>query len=206
MATWERASKVRHDLADIVEGLSPEQLDQPSLCDQWTARGVFCHVTSFVETPLPRFMWTIAKNRGDFGKASQDMATTQLRRPVADVIASLRTKSTKSAALPTFPEEMTIADVAVHTQDIRRPLGLPGSLDDETVTTALDFITGHKLGSTLIQDRPPLEGVHLVATDMDWSSGEGAEISGPGESLLMAVARRDSALDELWGPGLDHWR
>ena len=206
MATWERAGKVRRDLADMVEGLSEEQLNQQSLCDAWTAQGVFCHVTGFVETPLPRFMWTIAKNRGDFGKASQEMANTQLQRPIADVISSLRSKSTKSAALPTFPEEMTIADTAVHTQDIRRPLGLEGSLDEQTIKIGLDFITTHKLGTTLIQDRPPLDGVKMVATDMDWSLGEGAEISGPGESLLMAVARRDSALDELSGPGLDRWR
>ena len=205
MATWEHAARVRRDLADMVEGLSAEQLNQQSLCDAWTAQGVLCHVTSFVETPLPKFMWTIAKNRGDFGKASQEMANTQLARPVGDVVNSLRTKATKSAALPMFPEEMTVADTAVHTQDIRRPLGLEGSLDENTIKTALDFITTHKMGTTLIQERPPLEGVKMTATDMDWSHGEGAEISGPGESLLMPVARRDSALDELSGPGLDKW-
>lgn len=206
MATWERAGKLRRDMADMVEGLSEDQLGQQSLCDAWTARGVLCHVTGFVETPLPKFMWTIAKNKGNFDEASQEMANTQLARPVADVIASLRTKSTKSAALPTFPEEMTITDTAVHSQDIRRPLGLEGSLDENTVKTSLDFITTHKLGTTLIQKRPPLDGVKMVATDMEWSFGDGAEISGPGESLMMALARRDVALDELSGPGVELWR
>jgi uncharacterized protein (TIGR03083 family) len=190
----------------MVEGLSEDQLNQQSLCEAWTAQGVLCHVTGFVETPLPKFMWTIAKNKGNFDLASQEMANTQLARPVADVLDSLRTKSTKSAALPTFPEEMTIADTAVHTQDIRRPLGLEGSLDEDTVTTGLDFITTHKLGTTLIQNRPPLDGVKMVATDMDWSFGDGAEISGTGEALLMALANRPSALDDLSGPGLDAWR
>ena len=107
--------------------------------------------------------------------------------------------------MPGFPEEMTMADVAIHTQDVRRPLGLAGSPSEDTVRTALDFITTHKMGTTLIANRPPLEGVRLVATDMDWSFGDGAEISGPGESLMMALAARP-VLDELSGGGVDLWR
>lgn len=203
MATWNLAAKARNDLADLVEGLSPEQLKQPTYCAEWTAQGVLAHVTSFVETGFVKFVATMVKNRFDFDKVSIDMANAQLARPMPDVIASLRAKATKSAALPMFPEELTVSDAAIHTQDVRRPLGLDGSLDDEVLSTALDFLTTHKMATTLV-DRKPLEGLRLVATDRDWSFGNGEEIRGTGEALMMAMAGRP-VLADLTGPGLARW-
>jgi len=206
MATWERAAKLRRDFADMIEGLSEEQLQTQSLCDAWTVQGVFCHVTSFPATPFPKFVFTIAKNRGDFGKASQEMAQTQLDRPIGDVIATLREKAAKPAALPTFPEELTMTDTAIHTQDVRRPLGLEGSLDNDTLRMALDFLTTHKHATTLIPDRKPLEGVKLAPTDLDWTFGDGVEITGTAEAIMMALACRPVALADISGPGADLWR
>lgn len=204
MATWERAGRLRRDLADIAEGLSEEQLQAPTLCEQWTAQGVVCHVAGFVTTSFPKFMWTVAKNRGNFDKASQEMANTELARPFADVLADLRGKATKSSALPMFPEELTMADTMIHIQDIRRPLGLDGGFDDESKRAALDFLTEHKMATTLV-DRKPLEGVKLSPTDLDWSWGDGAEITGTAEAIMMAMANRPSAMADISGPGADLW-
>lgn len=203
MATWNLAAKARNDFADMIEALSPEQLEQPTFCTEWTARGVLAHVTGFVETGFPKFMATIVKNRFDFDKVTLDLARTQLARPVGDVIAALRAKATKSAAMPMFPEAMTVSDMAIHTQDVRRPLGLDGTLDDAVLDSALEFLTTHKMATTLV-DRKPLEGVRLVATDRDWSFGEGDEITGTAEALMMGMAGRP-VLDELTGPGLAKW-
>ena len=204
MATWNVAARARNDFADMIERLTPEQLDQSTYCAEWTARGVLAHVTGFVETGFAKFMGTIVKNRFDFDKVTLDLARTQLARPVGDVLAALRANATKSAAMPMFPEAMTVADMAIHTQDVRRPLGLDGSLDNEVLSDALDFLTTHKMATTLV-DRKPLDGVRLVATDSDWTFGEGEEISGPGEALMMGMAGRP-VLDELTGPGLSRWR
>ncbi|MFW2382553.1 MAG: maleylpyruvate isomerase family mycothiol-dependent enzyme, partial [Acidimicrobiales bacterium] len=189
MATWERAGQLRRDMADIVGGLSEEQLQLASLCEQWTVRGVTCHVTAFVTTSFPKFMWTVAKNRGNFDNASLEMANTELARPMGDVLADLRAKATKSSALPMFPEELTMTDTMIHMQDIRRPLGLGSGFDDESMRTALDFLTEHKMATTLV-DRKPLEGVKLSPSDLDWSWGDGAEISGSAEAIMMAMANR----------------
>ena len=204
MATWETAGKVRNDFADMIEGLDAEQLQQQSLCAEWTAEGVLAHVTSFVETGFPSFMGTVIGSGFDFDKASMKMADKQLKRPVGDVISSLRTKATKSAALPMFPEELTVADTAIHTQDVRRGLGLDGSLDESVQRTVLDFLTTHKMATTLV-NRPPIDAVRLVATDLDWSFGDGDEITGTAEALMMGLANRD-VLDELDGEGLSAWR
>ncbi len=204
MATWQLAAKARRDLADLVESLDTEQLGQPTYCAEWTAQGVLAHATSFVETGLVGFVTTMAKNKFDFDKVSIAMAKTQLGRPVPDVLESLRSQASKSAVLPMFPEAMTVTDVAIHTQDIRRPLGLDGELDDEVLGAALEFLTSHKMATTLV-DRKSLDGVRLVASDRDWSFGQGDEIVGTAEALMMGMAGRP-VLDELSGPGVAAWR
>ncbi len=203
MATWNLAAKARNDFADMIGDLSPEQLEQPTYCDAWTPRGVLNHLASFVDIGIVTFMATLAKHRFKFETASIDMAARQDQRPVAEVLSSLRAKAAKSAAMPMFPEAMTVADVAIHTQDVRRPLGLEGALDDEVLDTALDFVTSHKQATAMI-DRKPLDGVKLVATDADWTFGSGAEIRGTREALLMAIAGRP-VLDELEGEGTARW-
>ena len=204
MATWELAGKGRNDFADMIEPLTPEQLQEPSLCTEWTAQGVLAHLTSFVETGAFGFFGALAKSGFNFDKGSIILADKQLERPVPDVLASLRENATKSAPMPGFPEAMTVSDVAVHTQDVRRPLALPGTLDEAVLQQALDFLTTGKKATTLV-DRRPLDGVRLVATDSDWSFGEGAEITGTSEAIMMGLANRP-VLDELSGDGLATWQ
>ena len=47
-------------------------------------------------------------------------------------------------------------------------------------------------------------GLHLHATDIDWDAGGTGdpEVTGTGEALLLAMAGRPVALDELDGPGV----
>jgi hypothetical protein len=42
----------------------------------------------------------------------------------------------------------------------------------------------------------------LMATDLDWTTGNGPTVEGPGEAPLMALAGRPAALPELSGPGV----
>ncbi|MGB5759606.1 MAG: maleylpyruvate isomerase family mycothiol-dependent enzyme [Acidimicrobiales bacterium] len=204
MAQWNLAAKGRNDFADMVEPLTDEQWQQRSLCDAWTAHGVLAHLTSFVETGIFSFFGHMIKNRFDFDKVSVSMTDERSERSTADLIASLRAKATKSSPLPMFPERLTVSDTAIHTQDVRRPLGLPGSLDEEVLRTALDFVTTDKM-ATMLVNRRPIDEVRLQATDLDWSFGDGPEISGPAEAILMGLADRP-VLDDLSGEGLARWR
>lgn len=204
MATWDLAGTARRNFADMMEELGADQLTQQSLCAEWTAEGVLAHVTSFVETGTLAFIGTMIKCRFDFDKVSMQMADTQLRRPTPDIIASLRAKATQASALPMFPEELTVSDTVIHTQDVRRPLGLPGAIDEATLRGVLGFLTSHKMATTLV-NRRPLDGVRLVASDLDWSFGDGKEITGAAEALMMGLADRP-VLDELEGAGLTAWR
>ena len=49
-------------------------------------------------------------------------------------------------------------------------------------------------------------GLRMIATDIDWSRGDGPEVRGTGESILMAAVGRADALDDLDGEGLATFR
>ncbi len=50
---------------------------------------------------------------------------------------------------------------------------------------------------------PRVAGLQLVATDAEWSTGEGPQVRGPVSNLLLTVAGRPAGLARLTGPGVD---
>ena len=49
-------------------------------------------------------------------------------------------------------------------------------------------------------------GLRLVADDLDWSHGDGPEVMGSGEAILLVATGRRQALDELKGEGVETLR
>jgi uncharacterized protein (TIGR03083 family) len=96
-----------------------------------------------------------------------------------------------------FGGRIALTDGMIHQQDIRRQLGIPRTIAAEPLRIALDFT----LTAPRLLGAWQARGVRLVATDLDWSHGKGAEVRGAGEALLMAMAGRAAALDDLEGPG-----
>lgn len=197
---WQLAARARNAFADLVEPLSDEQLDKPTICGTWTSRQILGHLVFFVEMKMPRFMLGMAKAGFNYDKMADRAARANAERPVEELLSTLRAGAARSAPMPGFAERITVGDVAIHTQDVRRSLDLDGKLDDEVLTTALEFITTEKIGRGLA-DLPGRDSVTLVATDIDWSHGSGPEVAGTGEAILMGLAGRD-VLDELSGEGV----
>lgn len=92
---------------------------------------------------------------------------------------------------------IALVDGMIHQQDIRRPLGIPRTIPEERVRAVLIYA----LTAPAVRGAKCSRGVQLLATDLDWSHGSGPEVRGAGEAILMAMAARRSALDELAGAG-----
>ena len=91
-----------------------------------------------------------------------------------------------------------LEDIIIHSLDIRRPLQRDHEVpEDRMVLVASDlwanrFFAGPKL----------FQGLRAGATDADWSAGDGAEVTGPIEGLVLALSGRLAGLDELRGEGM----
>jgi uncharacterized protein (TIGR03083 family) len=87
----------------------------------------------------------------------------------------------------------------IHQQDIRRCLGLPREIPAPRIVTVLEFATTARP----LRAAPRIAGLTLTATDVDWSSGDGPEVRGPAEPLLMAMVGRRGITPELSGAGVE---
>jgi hypothetical protein len=93
-----------------------------------------------------------------------------------------------------------LAEVLLHTGDIRIPLGLPFAPDPQLAALALDFLTGPWPFGFVPLVR--LRGISLRADDICRVWRSGAEIRGPVAALMMAASGRTALLHLLDGPGL----
>ena len=79
-----------------------------------------------------------------------------------------------------------------------RPLGITRDLPETHLLPVADLVKHdvHVFGA-----KKRIAGFKLMATDMDWSHGYGPEVTGPAEALVMMMAGRLAALDDLSGEG-----
>ncbi len=81
----------------------------------------------------------------------------------------------------------SLLDHIVHHQDIRRPLGLPRQMPEDRLVAALDVAPDF---GGFVGAKKRAAGLRLVATDVAWSHGDGPEVSGTGEAILLALTGR----------------
>ena len=96
-----------------------------------------------------------------------------------------------------FGGMIALVDGMIHQQDIRRPLGIGRVIPPHRLQRVLDIA----LRSPATRGARKARGVRLIATDLDWDYGDGLEVAGPGEALMMAMAARPDALNQLSGLG-----
>ena len=85
----------------------------------------------------------------------------------------------------------------MHGQDIVRPLGRSRVLPVDRVVPALDQVWK----SPFLGLSKRFAGIRFVATDADWSRGEGShELRGPAGELLLVSTGRPAGLAETHGP------
>jgi uncharacterized protein (TIGR03083 family) len=187
----------RVEFAGFLEGLTPEQWAGPTLCDKWRVREVAVHTVSYDELTTAGLVKRFLKGRLSTDGINAVGVADYADRTPEQIVAMIRANTEPHGLTAGFGGKIALADGMIHQQDIRRSLGLPRTIDPERLRTALDFA---RFAPTL-RGAWRARGVRLVATDLDWAYGKGPEVHGPGEALLMAMAGRRAALDDLDGPG-----
>jgi uncharacterized protein (TIGR03083 family) len=100
----------------------------------------------------------------------------------------------------------TLLDIVVHGQDMAVPLGRSLPVPPEVAATAASRAWGYQASwsgrrKAKVFQPLPYAGLRLVATDIDWSVGDGPELRGPVLSLLLMLTGRRVVLPQLEGPG-----
>ena len=203
---WQMIDDERAQLAELGANLTPEQWDAPSLCNGWRVRDVMGHIVGGAELTTGQAVRAVLRHRFKIDTMLREEAIKAGNMSTSDLVSGLRGAVGSRRTPPGVKPVGTLVDTVVHRQDIRRPLGLPAPLTQDRVRIALEELK--ETSASILPGKKRVAGLHLRATDMDWSAGGVGEpeVSGTGEALLMAMAGRSVALGDLNGPGVETLR
>ena len=195
---WSLIARERAALADDLEGLTPEQWDTPSLCDGWTVRDVVAHMTGSAMITPPAFFGKIITSGFSLSRMQQKDIARERGDSPADTLVRFRAQ-VHSTKHPPGPTESWLGEAYIHSEDVRRPLGIRHDYPTDGAEQVAAFYKGSNL---IVGAKKRIAGLHLKATDADWSNGDGPEVTGPIMSLVMAMTGRKAAVADLAGEGV----
>jgi uncharacterized protein (TIGR03083 family) len=188
----------RRDLVSLLRTLSDEEWQAPSLCEGWRVRDVIAHLV-YDTIPLWQYLGVMARSGFSTDRTNNRLVDSERATPTSDLVDRLE-RSVGHGTLARLAPAVALADVLVHHQDIRRPLGRTRSIPEPRLLSVLNrpdpfaFPWRHT------------RGLRLVATDVDWRKGDGPEVRGTGEAIVLATSGRPVVLDELTGDGVPELR
>lgn len=189
----------RRSIADLIDGLNPDQLATESLCAGWDVKTVAAHLISDFADGFWGFIASGIRH-GNIDRGIDALARRRARASAAEIAETLRRRADHQVSPPVTGPLSSLTDVLVHGADMRIPLGLPHRPDPQHVARVIDFLTGPTQFGFFPRRR--LRGIALHDEDTGRTWGDGESIRGPGVAVMLAVCGRTIAFDRLAGPGL----
>lgn len=191
----------RLDLADLLDDLDDQEWRANSLCPGWTVHDVVAHLTLSTRQSFVAMVIRVVRARGDFNRVVAEWARERaVEFGPRELVSQLRETAGVPRRLPMSGPFDPLVDILVHGQDIARPLGRTREMSACRVVPALEYVWA----GSFYGPRRRFEGLRFVATDAQWSAGEGPrEIQGPVGDLLLLATGRSAGLDRLTGTGVD---
>lgn len=195
---WRAIDAERLGLACLLDTLTTEQWESPSLCAGWRVRDVAAHLT-LAQTGGPAAAMALLRARGNLDRMIHDTAVRQARLPAERYPALLRAMLGSRKKAPGVSYLEPLIDVLVHGQDIAIPLRLDRRMPAPAAMAAADRVWPDLYP---FRARRRLGGIRFAATDCCWSAGEGLVAEGPIATILLALTGRSAAVSQLSGPGV----
>ncbi|MEV6560467.1 maleylpyruvate isomerase family mycothiol-dependent enzyme [Nocardia sp. NPDC051756] len=196
---WRAVAAERQTMADLLADRTESDWNRQSLCADWRVRDVVAHVVLCTRANLGWILINLIRAGGSVHGALRDTAirhadSVSTRQLHAELRASVPSRFFPVGTVPTD----RLLDMLVHVQDIAMPLGLVRETPSIPARESLNRVwaTGSRFG---IEER--LAGYRLVATDIDWSAGDGLLVEGTAGALLLLATGRTVAAAQLTGPG-----
>ena len=120
--------------------LTPEQWATQSQCEAWDVREVAAHVLSPFDMGFGAFLGGMVKSGFNINKMSiQRTARFAEDLSPEQIVQMLRAEAENrwTPPVPGIGAEIPLSEIVVHSQDIRRPLGLECTVPQETIEFCL---------------------------------------------------------------------
>ncbi|TXS52342.1 maleylpyruvate isomerase family mycothiol-dependent enzyme [Streptomyces sp. t39] len=177
----------RSELADVLDTLTEQQWDAPTLCKGWRVRDVAAHMSMGFRYSFGSTALELARSGGNLHRMTDRVA----RRDASVLMPhELATAMRDNAHHPWKPPVGGLATAlghdVVHGLDITVALRLGRQVPPQRLRIVLDTVRP----STLRFFRAHLDDVELRATDLEWTYGGGTRVARPAQELLLLAYGR----------------
>jgi uncharacterized protein (TIGR03083 family) len=200
MDVWRMIGAERAALVAALETIDDADWSRPSLCGVWTVRDIVGHLVVTASITPVMFVGGLVAN----GFRRDSLAQGGVRwithnRGNRQLLEAYRSRIDARTS-PPGPAVSWLGETVVHGEDIFRALGGYREHPAEHLVAVADHYRGT---NRILNARRRIAGLSLRATDVAWQHGQGPEVAGPLVALIMAMAGRAVALDDVSGPGVD---
>ena len=188
----------RVEIHDFLARLDADEWQHDSWCEGWRVIDVAAHLASLLGASITDLAVRMARAAFFPPLANAQDVKRWAKRGAPAIVGALA--EDRPLAVAKVYARVGLTEAVVHHQDMRRALGHSRQIPETTLRVALDVIAKRPgTGTGGIRRR---RGLTLRAADMDWCLGDGPEVTGPAEVLLMTLAGRRAAMSELSGEGM----
>ncbi|WP_114906542.1 maleylpyruvate isomerase family mycothiol-dependent enzyme [Ornithinimicrobium murale] len=197
-ALWSAIHTERAALASDLADISAEEWSTPSLCAEWTVEEVVAHLTAAASTARLAWVRSIVAARFRPAVHNQRRLVEHLGTSPTQTLERFQAVVTSTVA-PSGHTAAWLGEVIVHGEDVRRPLGIVRTPPTRTTAAVAHFFARQDFA---VNSRSAVKGLRLEASDGPFAVGTGPLVTGSTLALVLAMAGRASAYEELTGPGV----
>jgi len=196
-----RANDARfHELART---FSADEWSQPSLCDDWSNHDVLAHLVVGYCTGAASVTAEMVRHGGSFDRANAAMARTRAAsRTPTDLLDDFDMLIRRPRGLGRyFPPRLLIGDHITHELDMLFALGREPAIPADALVAVLN--TQVSVPNPFVPAYRNSRWLRLIATDADWTHGQGPPVRGRAAELVSVLGNRPAMLTRLDGDGVD---
>ena len=203
-ANWStEIAVILEQVADLLDTLTPEQWESPSMCEGWSIRDVAGHIVWRIGSSNRTMFVTMG--RAYWGKhlnpmrAMDDLSARAAEASYEDLVDRIRAIADDKRHGTGRVRIGDLIESVVHAYDISHALKADLQLDPRA--------TGAVALARVVMAPTPIKAVlrarTLTATDADWALGRGAALRGTASTLVMFLFGREArpAIDRASAAG-----
>jgi len=198
VVVWKHIHSERALMVETLAGLADDAWATPSLCQGWSVQDTTGHILAAAEQTPANFYKELIAARFRFDVFT-DRAARRLAALGPSVLLERLRARTTTTNHPPAPVMAMLGEIVVHGEDIRRPLGIVHQAPEEALVAVAD---SYKKSNLLLGAKRRIAGLRLRASDADWTTGDGPEVTGPLAALVLSMTGREAVLGDLTGDGV----
>jgi uncharacterized protein (TIGR03083 family) len=182
--------------------LRPDEWAAPSLCADWTNHDVLAHLVVGYGCAPGTFAAEIAGRRGSFNPANTALARAlATSRHPAELLADFAALAERPRGIGRyFPRRMLLGDHVIHEIDILLAVDREPAIAHDALVDVLN--TQVSLPNPFVPAFQNSRRLRLIATDVEWTHGDGPVVEGSAAGLVSVLGNRPRALSALRGDGV----